>query len=378
MSEAMTAPSMDQETRLEAFGRAVDALRAEVEAELGREDLEHIRGVQTVSNGLEIAGRVLVHASLEPVSFAVGVAALSAHKALETMEIGHTVLHGAYDKIEGSTLSSTRFRWKAPIDEESWRVAHNIKHHQYTNVADRDPDLDFGGLRLSGRVKRRLLHRLQPVSNLVTWAGFTSAINLHATGLLEVYLPGESNRVLPDRRWRSLWAAHERFFRKVLRYHGREYVFFPLLAGPLFWKVLLGNALSELARDVYTGATIYCGHVGARDYPAGSKARGRHEFYLRQVEGSCDFEVPLVVSILCGGLDRQIEHHLFPRLPPNRLRQIAPRLRAICEAHGVEYRTGRWSERLREVARTLRALGRDAEPKAPSRPSARRLEPQPA
>ena len=48
-----------------------------------------------------------------------------------------------------------------------------------------------------------------------------------------------------------------------------------------------------------------------------------------QVEAANDFEVSLPISILCGGLDRQIEHHLFPTLAPPRLREIAPRVRAI-------------------------------------------------
>jgi linoleoyl-CoA desaturase len=72
-----------------------------------------------------------------------------------------------------------------------------------------------------------------------------------------------------------------------------------------------------------------------------------------QVEASNDFEVPLAVSMLCGGLDRQIEHHLFPRLPPNRLREIAPAVRQACVACGVEYRTGSWGGALRAVARRL-------------------------
>jgi linoleoyl-CoA desaturase len=70
------------------------------------------------------------------------------------------------------------------------------------------------------------------------------------------------------------------------------------------------------------------------------------------------------VSVLCGALDKQIEHHLFPRLPPNRLRAIAPRVRAICEAHGVNYRTSSWPRTLWSV---LRELGRLASPKAEPR-----------
>jgi linoleoyl-CoA desaturase len=68
-----------------------------------------------------------------------------------------------------------------------------------------------------------------------------------------------------------------------------------------------------------------------------------------QVEATNDFEVSLPVSILCGGLDRQIEHHLFPTLPPPRLREIAPEVRAICEKYGVPYKTASWGQTLSKV-----------------------------
>ena len=110
--------------------------------------------------------------------------------------------------------------------------------------------------------------------------------------------------------------------------------------------VLLGNVLSEIGRDLYSAAVIYCGHVGAADYPPGARASGRGQWYVMQAEGSRDIELPTWLSILCGGLDKQIEHHLFPRLPPNRLREIAPRVRAICEKHGVRYRSPSWRSTL--------------------------------
>ena len=135
-------------------------------------------------------------------------------------------------------------------------------------------------------------------------------------------------------------------------------MFFPALAGPFFWKTLLGNALSEVGRDVFAGAVIYCGHVGARDYPRGARANGRADWYRMQAEAARNIRVPYLISVLCGGLDRQIEHHLFPRMPPNRLRQISPRVKAICEEHGVQYLEQSWPRTLLEVGRQLHRLGR--------------------
>jgi linoleoyl-CoA desaturase len=75
-----------------------------------------------------------------------------------------------------------------------------------------------------------------------------------------------------------------------------------------------------------------------------------------QAEASNDFEVPRWVSILCGGLDRQIEHHMFPTLPPERLREIAPEVHAICEKYGVAYKTDTWGRTLGKALRHIDQL----------------------
>jgi linoleoyl-CoA desaturase len=175
-------------------------------------------------------------------------------------------------------------------------------------------------------------------------------MNLHFTGLLDVYFGNGRGGMdfLPDRSWPTIRGAHRRALRKYLPYYAREYLLFPLLAGVGFWKVLLGNWLSEVMRDVYSAATIFCGHVGddVASWPEGTRAHGRGQWYAMQVEAASNFEVPLPISILCGGLDRQIEHHLFPRLPTNRLREIAPAVRRACEEHGVAYKTASWPRTL--------------------------------
>jgi NADPH-dependent stearoyl-CoA 9-desaturase len=80
---------------------------------------------------------------------------------------------------------------------------------------------------------------------------------------------------------------------------------------------------------------------------------------VMQVEATNDYEVCLPVSILCGGLDRQIEHHLFPTLPPARLREIAPEVRAICERHGIEYKTDTWGRTLQKSLSHIGRLSRE-------------------
>lgn len=356
--------SLPRKERLEAFGQAIDAIRARAEAELGPADVAHVKRVNRFSRAMEVLGRGLIHLSFEPVGFLVGVGALWLHKQLQATEVGHTALHGAYDKLPGAeAFHSKTFSWDVPIDEASWRHGHNVRHHQYTNVAGRDPDIHFGPARLTEHTPWQPVHRVQlPYMVGFLAPNFGFFMNLHFTGLHDVYFGNgreEQFDVIPDRSWASIREAHWKALRKYVPYYLKNYVFFPLLAGPLFWKVLLGNWLAETLRDLYSAATIYCGHVGedVAAFPEGTKAHGRGEWYAMQCEATNNFEVSLPVSILCGGLDRQIEHHLFPRLPPQRLRQIAPEVRAVCEAHGVPYRTDTWGATLRKALGHVRRLG---------------------
>ena len=194
---------------------------------------------------------------------------------------------------------------------------------------------------------------------LLPW--FTDAMNSHFTGVVDFWRGNgrpEKFDFIEDRSWASFKQSHGAAFRKYALYYGKNYLFFPLLAGPMFLKVLAGNFLANLLRNLYTGLTIFCGHVGegVATFPEGTKARGRGQWYAMQAEASQNYRVPWVFSVLSGALDLQIEHHLFPKLPPNRLRQIQPRVQAICAAHGVQYQMTSWGSTLRRVFARLHEL----------------------
>src|SRR5262245_6280547 len=136
--------------RLRGFGDELDALKRRTLAQMGPADVAYVRRVDRFSHGMEIVGRLFIHFSVEPVGFLAGVLALFVHKQLQTSEIGHTTLHGTYDRLEGAhRYSSKTFRWDVPIDEESWRHGHNVRHHGNTNIAGKDADIHFGNVRLT-------------------------------------------------------------------------------------------------------------------------------------------------------------------------------------------------------------------------------------
>jgi len=341
---------------MSSLRRALDEVHARAKERMGVDDVRRVHRLHLFSLACEVVGRVLIHVSLEPLSFCAGVFVLWVHKQLQATEIGHPVLHGSYDRLEGAeAFRSWSWNWRVPIDERVWHRGHNLRHHPYTNVASRDPDVTFGPTRLNGCKGHRWYHYLQvPVTLFVMWPAFGFWMNLHFAGVLDLFRR-EDRDFLPDRSWRSARNALGSAMRKFAPYYAKELVLFPALAGPLWWKVVLGNALSEIMRDLYSAASIFCGHIGPGldGYAPGARAHDRDSWYAMQLEQTQNFDVPYVLSILCGGLDRQIEHHLFPQLPPERLREIAPEVRRICEAHGVAYRSGSWPAVLGRTFSTL-------------------------
>ena len=362
-------PQLTHAERMKRFGEEIDAIRVRTEADMGARDVNRIRRLNGFSRAMEVVGRGLIHFSFEPIGFLAGVGALWIHKQLQAIEIGHTVLHGAYDHLKGGArFNSKKFNWDTPIHEASWRHGHNVEHHHFTNVAGKDPDMNFGPARLTEQTPHNFAHRLQfPFLVAILGPNFYLFMNLHFTGLNDIYFGtgrkgGQVGKT--DRSWKTVKAAHLTALRKFAPYYLKNYLFFPLLAGlmfwnlSMFWKVLLGNWMAETLRDIYSAATIYCGHTGEEvaDFPQGTRAKGKGEWYAMQVEATNNFEVRRPISILCGGLDRQIEHHLFPKLPPDRLREIAPEIRAVCDAYGVNYRTGTWWNTLKKALAHMRNL----------------------
>ena len=268
--------TLPDEDRLRLFAEALDQLRQETFARVGADDVRHIKRVRRFSLAMEIVGRTAIHLSLEPLTFVAGVGALWLHKQLEATEIGHTALHGAYDRLEGAeAFASKTFRWDIPIDEESWRLGHNVRHHGSTNVAGRDPDMRFGPVRLTEQHAPASKHQLAVLLGIDLPE--LRVRDEHALHRAQRLVSAATSDVVKERSPEVLRTAWRKSLRKYVPYYLKNYVLFPALAGPFFWKVLLGNVLAEVMRDVYSAATIVCGHVGddVKSWPPGTQAASR-------------------------------------------------------------------------------------------------------
>jgi NADPH-dependent stearoyl-CoA 9-desaturase len=334
--------------QIEGLGRELDELRNRVLGDLGERDAAYIRRVIKTQRGLEIAGRGLLFAGFLPPAWIGGVTALSLSKILDNMEIGHNVMHGQYDWMKDPALDSKAFEWDTACPGDQWRHSHNYVHHTHTNVLGKDRDIGYGILRMSEEQPWRKRDLGNPAYATLLALLFQWGVAAHD---LEVERIEAGEIGLEDKRdiLRAVW---EKGRRQVLK----DYVAFPLLAGPAAPLVLAGNATGNLTRNVWSFMIIFCGH-----FPAGveefteeeveSETRGG--WYLRQMLGSANLTGSRLFHLLSGNLSHQIEHHLFPDIPAHRYGEIAVQVREICDRYGLPYNTGPLHQQFGSVVKKI-------------------------
>ena len=314
------------------FAGAVDAIGARIMAERGAGDAGYIRRLIKIQRWLEVAGRVLIFAGILHASgFIIGALVLGLAKILENMEIGHNVIHGQWDWLRDPDIHSSTWEWDCVCPSAQWQRSHNYLHHKWTNVIGMDRDFGYHILRLSDKQPWKPGYVVQPLSNLMMALFFEWGVAIHDDELatLREGKPAQNAAA-------KLTALKRKISRQVLK----DYLFFPLLAGPFFLPVLFANLVANLIRNVWAYAVIFCGHFpdGVAEFtPEQVANEDRAHWILRQILGSANIRGGKLMHILSGNLSHQIEHHLFPTMPSNRYAEAAVEVRALCDQFGIPY-----------------------------------------
>jgi fatty acid desaturase len=146
---------------------------------------------------------------------------------------------------------------------------------------------------------------------------------------------------------------------KIARQVAKDYLLFPALSGRRWGRTLTANVSAYLIRNLWAYVVIFCGHFpdGAEKFaPDVLENESKAEWYLRQMLGTANFDAGRVLAFLSGNLCYQIEHHLFPDLPSNRLSQIAHEVRALCDKYDLPYTTGPLPRQYLLTLRTIHKL----------------------
>jgi fatty acid desaturase len=337
----------------DAFGREIDAIRERVIADLGERDSTYIRRVIKAQRGLEVGGRALLFAGIFPPAWLAGTAMLAASKILDNMEIGHNVMHGQYDWMGDPALMGRNFEWDSACPSDQWRHSHNYMHHTHTNIVGMDRDVGYGILRMSEDQRWVPYYRGNLVYAFLLMVLFQYGVALHELET-ERIRSGEISITEKKEILAGIW-------KKVKRQTLKDYVAFPLLAGPVAPWVFAGNMTANLIRNVWSYAIIFCGHFpeGVQEFSIEeTQNESRGQWYFRQLLGSANLTGGKLFHIMSGNLSFQIEHHLFPDVPAHRLAELAEEVQEICERYGLPYNKGPLPKQFATVVRKIIKLAR--------------------
>lgn len=238
-----------------------------------------------------------------------------------------------------------------------WARKHNGIHHAYSNITGYDDDIDVGFIgRLSPHQKRLPIHRWQ---HYYMWVLY---------GLLPIkwQVYDDFRDLLIGKVGGQPYARPKGW--DLVVFLGGKVLFFslalvvPLLFHPL-WTVLLFYLATSFVQGLMLGVVFQMAHcVEEADFPVPNHETGRMEtaWAVHQLETTVDFaRGNRLLSWLIGGLNFQIEHHLFPQICHVHYPSISPLVERTCHEFGLKYTVQKsFRASIASHYRWLRRMGR--------------------
>ena len=325
----------------ESGGDFIRETRREVEAYLAngstrRAGYAKLYAKVPVAIGLTaLSWSLLLFGPAHPMLTAVAFAGLVLGAVLTGFCVQHDANHGAFFR---RTRYNHLVGWTADallgVSSYAWRVRHNVAHHTYTNIDGHDSDItQMPVARLVPAQPTKPWYRFQHV---YIWPlyGFMG-LRLQTIGDLAAFRRGNigSSAMHAPRRWDlAAFIAGKIVFVSWT-------ILIPLLFYP-WWIVLvsfIGVSLVLSFTMVIVFQLAHCVDEAASPSPEELRAH-RRNWAIHQVESTVDFcPGNPVLTWLLGGLNFQIEHHLFPRVPHTHYPKIARIVRRTADKHHVRY-----------------------------------------
>lgn len=239
-----------------------------------------------------------------------------------------------------------------------WKATHNV-HHVVCNSIEYDPDIQhLPALCVSKDIFNVYSHYHDRRFDFDRAAKFLVSIQhytffpIMAVARVNLYLQGlillvKERKRLPLQTQAAEWAGLAAFAAwmaaLLARLPGDERLPFVLLAFATVGLLHVQICSSHFSRETFSG-------------PPG---RGKSWFEL-QLDGTLDLDCWERNDWFHGGLQFQIEHHLFPRMPRRNLRKVKPLVQAFAKKHNVPYVEMSFVEACRQIVQTLKRTALDA------------------
>jgi linoleoyl-CoA desaturase len=242
----------------------------------------------------------------------------------------------------------------------NWRIQHNMLHHGFTNIHGMDEDISAGKLlRMSPEQKRYRFHRFQ---HYYAWF-------LYSIMTIYWFLGKDIPQLIRYRKM-GLLSQQKSSFKKIMTslvLNKFAYGFFALLLPIIvvdipWWQTLLFFIGMHLVAGLLLGLVFQPAHVIAdNEFPIpDEKGKIQNNWMVHQVLTTANYAPKSrIFSWFIGGLNFQIEHHLFANICHVHYHKISPIVQQAVKEFGLPYHVNRtFFSAIANHARMLRQLGK--------------------
>lgn len=275
------------------------------------------------------------------------------------MSVMHDAAHGSFSsKTWVNKLFSTSMYFIGG-NSFNWKVQHNIMHHTYTNIDGFDEDIDpKGTLRLSVQSPLKKVHRFQHI-----YAFFLYCLMTLSRTVGEFFQLARYNKTGVTKQQGH--SPTREMIRLVLAKIGYVVIIIglPLLLTSFsWWIILLGFITMHVVAGLFMSTVFQMAHlVEIANQPIPDTEGIIHnEWAIHELETTANFaRKSRLFAWLIGGLNYQIEHHLFPNICHVHYKAISPIVERTAREFGVPYNENRtFFSAIGSHVRMLKALGR--------------------
>lgn len=246
----------------------------------------------------------------------------------------------------------------------TWKIQHNVLHHTYTNIAGLDEDIDsIILLRFSPRQKRYWFHRYQFV---YAWFFYMIMTLYWMTAKDYIQAVRYRQHNLLVKQHVSLRQAILRITLYKIFYYAYIMVLPMMFSGMAWYHVLLGFVVMHCTAGLILSCIFQPSHImetSGFSSPVTTDGKSRMEdaWAEHEVANTCNFSPrSKIMSWLIGGLNYQIEHHLFAGVCHVHYPKIAPIVKSTALEFGLPYNEQpTFLKALLEHTRMLKKLGEE-------------------
>lgn len=276
------------------------------------------------------------------------------------MSVMHDAAHGAFSKHKWLNTSMEWSMFLLGSNVINWKIQHNVLHHTYPNVHEFDKDIDSKGLRLCSHSEQdQKVYRYQHIFGPLLYSFMTIARFLSDFSHLKMY---RDMGALVMNKIEYKPAVRSLIITKVVYLM----VFFGLpliLTDFAWWQILIGFLVMHATASIIMGTVFQMAHLveDVEEPLPNEKGEIHNQYYVHQLETTSDFgRKNGLFSWYIGGLNFQVEHHLFPHI----CHVHYPELAVIVENTAKEYNQPYHCQKttisaFRSHVKTLKSLGRN-------------------